>query len=114
MQSITHPELETYIEEQVVLPNIQKVVESLVKNKTIWQKVSIVTETLSQICSSIATVLSFSSGIYNYTILSFLAGTINIISLLLLLFSNYSDKKYRQCIAELEKIPIINLVHRRI
>lgn len=114
MQNITHLELETYIEEQVVLPNIQSNVESLMRNKTRWQRVSTVSETLSQIFMCIATILSFSSGIYSYQILSFLAGVSNIISLLLLLFSNYSDKKSRQCIVELEKIPILNLMRQRV
>jgi hypothetical protein len=114
MQNITSPELNTYIEEQVILPSIQQEVELLIKSKKVWFKISIVTETLSQICAAVATILSFSSGIFQYQILSFLAGSINILSLMLLLFSKYSTDKSKQCLAELEKIPTFNLIRQRL
>lgn len=110
MQNITHSELNTYIEEQVVLPSIQKEVESLIKYKKVWQYVSIISESSSQIFSAVATVLSFSAGFYKLELLSFLSGIINILSLLLLLFSKYSNEKGTKCLEQLQKIPIFSII----
>lgn len=112
--NITNSELQTYVEEQVILPDIQKQVELLIKSKNIWQLISTICETLSQIASASATILTFSSAMYDYKLLSFLAGSVNSISLLLLLFSNYANKKSNLALNELEKIPIINLIRQRI
>lgn len=110
--NITHGELQTYLEEQVVLPSIQQEVEKLIKSKKIWYYLSIISETISQICSAIATILSFSAGFYQLSILSFLSGIINIISLLLLLFTKYCNEQNNRCITQLQKIPIFNIIRQ--
>jgi hypothetical protein len=104
--NISQPELNTYIEEEIVLPNIKEEVEKLIKNKKLWKKTSIIINTLSQISSAIATILTFSGAIFDYKLISFFAGSINILSLLLLLFSKYADTQENRCLEELSKIPI--------
>jgi len=113
MNTLTIPELINTVEEQVILPDLQQEIIQLIKNKRRWNFVRVLTETTSQICGAIATILSFSSGIYKYDILSFLAGSINILSLLLLLFSNYSEKQVKKALDELEQIPVIGHLTNR-
>lgn len=110
--NITQPELHTYLEEQVILPSVQQEVERLIKSKKIWLIVSAVTEVLSHICSAIASVLTFAAGFYKLELLSFLSGVINVISLLLLLFSKFSNEKHKHCIEQLQNIKIFNRIVR--
>ncbi len=109
MQNITIPELNTYIQEEVVLPDIKQEVERLIKSKNRWLLLSVILDVISHISSAIATVLSFSAGFYKLELLAFLSGIINIVSLLSLLFSKYCNEQNKKNIEQLQKIPILNI-----
>jgi len=61
-------------------------------------------ETISKLFLGISSVVSFASGIYIYQILSFLAGTSSVISLVLLQYSSFSYRESKKLSMELNEI----------
>lgn len=95
MQSLQLNDLREYVENEVICPEVTREISQLIKTRDKWKIVCNVTEISGHICTAIATVLAFSSGVYSYEVLSYLAGCINIISLVLLRFSSYAEKESR-------------------
>ena len=60
-------------------------------------------ETLSKFFVGVSSVTSFSSGIYKYQILSFIAGTASVISLVLLQYSSFSYRESKKLSLELNE-----------
>ena len=61
-------------------------------------------ESLSKLFLGMSSVVSFSSGIYKYQVLSFLAGTSSVISLVLLQYSSFSYRESKKLSMELNEI----------
>ena len=61
-------------------------------------------ETLSKLFLGMSSVVSFASGIYKYQILSFLAGTSSVVSLVLLQYSSFSYRESKKISIELNEI----------
>ncbi|BCS82879.1 hypothetical protein QLL95_gp1244 [Cotonvirus japonicus] len=66
------------------------------RSKSRWKFIGDLTESLSQICVGIATVLAFSAGFYELNLLSFLSGSFGTSSLVLLQFSSYAMKESKE------------------
>lgn len=91
--TLTNDEVQTIIEEQVINPNINESITSLLKSRNVWKKISNITETLGHTLTVGSTILAFASGVYNIDSLAFVAGCFSIGSLSLLNFSNYASNK---------------------
>jgi len=61
-------------------------------------------ETLSKFFVGVTSVVSFSSGIYKYQVLSFVAGTSSVISLVLLQYASFSYRESKKLSLELNDI----------
>ena len=72
-------------------------------------------ETMSKFFVGVSSIMSFASGIYKYEILSFLAGTTSVVSLVLLQYSSFSYRESKKITSELNDIlkkldiPTLNL-----
>ena len=94
MYYLTDIELQDTIHNDIINPNIKQEIENLLLSRNKWRKVSNITETSGNIMIVLATIFSFSSGVYkDIETLSFVAGCINVMSLSLLKFSEYSSKE---------------------
>jgi hypothetical protein len=72
-------------------------------------------ETMSKFFVGLSSIMSFASGIYKYEIMSFLAGTTSVVSLVLLQYSSFSYRESKKMTSELNDIlkkldiPTLNL-----
>lgn len=64
-------------------------VEEMICGKKCWRRTGLSFETMSKITIAIGGVLSFSSGYFDSNILSFISGSVSVISLALLQFGSY-------------------------
>lgn len=64
-------------------------IESLINGRRRWKKTGQVFETMSKVFLALGGIISFSSGYFDIRILSFLSGTISVISLSFLQFSSF-------------------------
>jgi len=58
-------------------------------------------ETFSKFFVGVTSVMSFASGIYKYEVMSFLAGTSSVVSLVLLQYASFSHREYKKITIEL-------------
>jgi hypothetical protein len=86
-------ELRRLIEENIINPDIINETAELISSRYKWRKVSNITEVLANIFLGTTTILAFTSGIYEYKILSFFTGCTSTIALVLLRFSTYANKE---------------------
>lgn len=95
----------------------KKDVNEMIMGKTCWRRTGITFETLSKILVATGGVLSFSSGYFNSNILSFVSGSISVVSLALLQFSSFGFKQATKRAndlnillkkLDLDTIPVIN------
>lgn len=94
MHSLTHMELHSTVEEEIINPDIHQEINSLLKSRNKWKRISNITETLGNIFILSSTMLSFASGVYSDNkSLSFVAGCSNVMSISLLKFSSYSSSE---------------------
>jgi len=89
-------EIQKYIEENIINPDIVDEITTLVSSKKKWKKISDITEALGHVFLAITTILAFTSGIYDYKIISFFTGCTGTISLSLLRFSVYASKECKE------------------
>jgi len=69
-----------------------------------FKNYGLVFESLSKLFLGMSSVVSFSSGIYKYQVLSFLAGTSSVVSLVLLQYSSFSYRESKKLSMELNEI----------
>lgn len=74
----------------------KKDVNEMILGKTCWRRTGITFETLSKILVAIGGVLSFSSGYFDSKVLSFISGSISVVSLALLQFSSFGFKQSKK------------------
>ena len=92
-------------------------VQHNIYGKKCWKEVGITFETLSKITVAAGGVLSYSSGYFNSTMLSFVSGSISVLSLALLHFCVFSYKQAKKSSTDLniflkkldlETVPVID------
>lgn len=89
--TLTAGELHNIIEEQIINPSVSEEIQTFVKSRKKWRKVSNVTETFGQLCIVASTILAFAGVFYrSEPSLGFAAGSINVASLAFLKFSTYA------------------------
>lgn len=74
---------------QLIQPNYKNEIETFILGRKNWRTTGLVFETASKICIGVGTVLSFSSGVFGSTTLSFAAGTVSTLSLVCMQFSSF-------------------------
>jgi hypothetical protein len=68
-------------------------IKEAIKGKKCWRHTGIAFETMSKVTVAIGGVLSFSSGYFGSNVLSFISGSVSMISLALLQFGTFSFKQ---------------------
>jgi hypothetical protein len=107
------PELKNDILVNLIEPQYkQDIIRNLVLRKK-FKNYALTFETLSKLFVGITSVMSFASGIYKYELMSFLAGTSSITSLVLLQYASFSYRESKKISIEindtLKKLNIISL-----
>jgi hypothetical protein len=72
----------------IIEPSYIEDIKSNINLKNYWKKSGITFETLSKVFVGVSSIVSFSSGIYDIPLLSFLAGSTSVISLVLLQYAS--------------------------
>ncbi len=88
----------------LIEPNLKRDIQTNLRLKNFFKKTGLTFETSSKFFVGVASVLSFSTGIYRSQILSFLAGTASVVSLVLLQYSSYAYRESKKNIAEINNI----------
>ena len=108
----------SYIVSTLIEPSYKNDINEMINNKKCWRLTGISFETLSKLMVACGGVLSFSSGYFNYPILSFIAGSVSTVSLAFLQFSSFSytqNKKESEELnlllktLDLDTIPVLQL-----
>lgn len=68
-------------------------IKETIRGKKCWRHTGMTFETMSKATVAIGGVLSFSSGYFNSNILSFISGSVSVVSLALLQFATFSFKQ---------------------
>jgi hypothetical protein len=85
-----------YIVKNIIEPSYRNDVNEMINGKKCWRIAGIGFETVSKILVACGGVLSFSSGYFNNTSLSFIAGSVSMISLALLQLSSFSYTQHKK------------------
>lgn len=80
----------------IIQPDYVHEITSFINGRNDWRRVGVIFETASKVCLGIGSVLSFASGVYVNTTLSFVAGSVSTISLVFMQFSTYSFKESKR------------------
>jgi hypothetical protein len=100
MENIFSDKVKNDIITNLLEPNFKNEIKSNLELKKFFKKLGLTFETLSKLFVGISSIVSFASGIYKYEVLSFLAGTTSVISLVLLQYSSYSYRESKKLNAE--------------
>jgi len=73
----------------IIQPNYIEEISTFILGRNRWRSIGMFFETLSKVCIGSGSVLSFSSGVYNSTNMSFVAGSVSTLSLVFLQFSSF-------------------------
>jgi hypothetical protein len=99
----------------MIEPNFKSDITRNLKLRKKFKGCGICFETTSKFLVGVGSVLSFASGIYKYDILSFIAGTTSVLSLVMLQYSSFCYKESKKMTLELNEIlkklhmPTINI-----
>ena len=63
----------------IIQPNYIEEISTFIRGRNRWRSIGMFFETLSKVCIGSGSVLSFSSGVYNSTNMSFVAGSVSTI-----------------------------------
>jgi len=85
-----------YIVKNIIEPSYRNDINEMINGKKCWRIAGIGFETVSKILVACGGVLSFSSGYFNNTSLSFIAGSVSMISLALLQLSSFSYTQHKK------------------
>ena len=88
----------------LIEPNYKNDIIENLKLRKKFKQYGLFFETLSKFFVGVSSVMSFSSGIYKYQIMSFLAGTTSVLSLVLLQYSSFSYRESKKLSNELNSI----------
>jgi len=100
----------------IVEPSYKTDIKRNFKLKKMFKNLGLTFETLSKFFVGVTSIISFASGIYRIEVLSFLAGTTSVVSLVLLQYSSYSYRESKKISAEinefLKKLNIESIVEQ--
>ena len=85
----------------LIEPSYKSDIKNNLRLKKFFKNLGLTFETLSKLFVGITSIVSFASGIYKYQILSFLAGSTSVISLVLLQYSSYSYRESKKITLEI-------------
>ncbi|AYV84773.1 MAG: hypothetical protein Hyperionvirus38_11 [Hyperionvirus sp.] len=102
--SSEYNELRRNITSKLVLPSYFNDVRDLLKWRYIWRRIGNSTLAFSKIFIAINAVLSFSSLAFGLDLLTFLAGCVSVLSLVLLHFSTFSFSRSKESTQEANQI----------
>ncbi len=88
----------------MIEPNFKSDITRNLKLRKRFKGFGIYFETMSKFLVGVGSVLSFASGIYKYNVLSFVAGTTSVLSLVLLQYSSFCYKESKKMTLELNEI----------
>ena len=107
----------THIINNIIKPNYINEIKDSTKYRNLWKKRGMRLETCSKFFIGLGSIMSFASGVYGYQTLSFVAGAISTISLVLLQYSNFAYKESKKATQDLnllldnlgiKKVPELN------
>ena len=101
MENIFSDKVKNDIIRTLLEPNFKNEIKSNLELKKFFKKLGLTFETLSKLFVGVSSIISFASGIYKYEVLSFLAGSTSVISLVLLQYSSYSYRESKKLNAEI-------------
>jgi hypothetical protein len=90
--------------QSIIQPNYITEINSFINGRRIWRSMGLTFETTSRVLIGTGTILSFASGIYQNTTMSFIAGSVSTISLICLQFSSFCYHKSKKSTEELNII----------
>lgn len=96
--------VKTSIMTKLVEPSYYGDVNETIKGRKCWRVSGHVFESVSKIFLAVASILSFSAGVYDDKLLSFIAGSFSTVSLATFQFSLYSFKQYKKNSLELNQL----------
>ena len=88
----------------LIEPSYKSEITQNLKLRKKFKNYGIMFESLSKLFVGISSVMSFAAGIYKYEIMSFLAGTASVLSLVLLQYASFSYKENKKISLELNSI----------
>lgn len=80
----------------IIEPAYVEDVKNAVDGRRTWKKAGDVCEAFSKVLAGIASILAFSSGVYDYRELSFVSGCVGTISIVLGTFGTYANGESRE------------------
>ena len=104
MDNFISNELKNEIIHNYIEPSYREDIKRNLRLRNFFKKSGLTFEVLSKLFVGITSVLSFSSGIYKYEYLSFIAGTSSVVSLVLLQYASYSYRESKKINHELNDI----------
>jgi len=87
----------------IVEPSYKTDIKRNFKLKKLFKNLGLTFETLSKFFVGVTSIISFASGIYRIEVLSFLAGTTSVVSLVLLQYSSYSYRESKKITSEINE-----------
>jgi hypothetical protein len=97
-QSVKHDILVNIVE-----PSYKTDIKRNFKLKKMFKNLGLTFETLSKFFVGVTSIISFAAGIYRIEVLSFLAGTTSVVSLVLLQYSSYSYRESKKISMEINE-----------
>jgi hypothetical protein len=88
----------------LIEPNYKSEIIQNLKLRKRFKNYGIFFETLSKFFVGVGSVMSFAAGIYKYEIMSFLAGTTSVVSLVLLQYASFSYRESKKLSLEINNI----------
>lgn len=92
------------IMKKLIEPCYYKDVKDLITERDFWRKLGNIFESSGKIFVGTSSIAAFSSGMYKYDILSFVAGTTSVVSLICMQFSSYSYNESKERTSKLNKL----------
>lgn len=90
------PKLAGKIKSELIDKSYYDDVKYNIQSKYRWKIIGDITETASHILTGLSAILAFSSGFFDNTMLSFVAGCVATLSLIFRQFSSYSMKESKE------------------
>jgi hypothetical protein len=88
----------------LVEPQYKNDIKGYIALRKKFKRWGLLFETSSKFFVGLSSIMSFASGIYKYEIMSFLAGTTSVVSLVLLQYSSFSYRESKKMTSELNDI----------
>ena len=101
MENLFSSKVKIDIVSELLEPSFKNDIKTNLKLKKIFKNFGLMFEITSKFFVGVSSIISFASGIYKEPILSFLAGSTSVISLVLLQYSSYSYRESKKISSEI-------------